>query len=140
MTATLTVEDGQVAVFVAVARCSAACVGIHAALRGTRNEALEPVRQGVAEHFGGSRRTPSGAATVLGADLIVEFRRPHRPQPLGKLATIARTTSRRLPASSAEPHCLSPGFALLEHPPEPLPPSGGRQASRRTRLGLADRD
>jgi putative transposase len=53
MTAALTVEDGQVAVFVAVDHCSATCVGIHAALHGTRHEALEPVRQGVAAHFGG---------------------------------------------------------------------------------------
>jgi transposase InsO family protein len=52
MTAALTVEDGQVAVFVAVDHCSATCVGIHAALHGTRHEALEPVRQGVTEHFG----------------------------------------------------------------------------------------
>jgi transposase InsO family protein len=28
-------------------------VGIHAAIRGTRFEALEPVRQGVRDHFGG---------------------------------------------------------------------------------------
>ena len=53
MTATLTVEHGQVAVFVAVDHCSAECVGIHAALRGTRHEALEPIRQGVVERFGG---------------------------------------------------------------------------------------
>jgi hypothetical protein len=32
MTAALTVEDGQVAVFVAVDHCSATCVGIHAAV------------------------------------------------------------------------------------------------------------
>jgi hypothetical protein len=43
MTAALTVEDGRVAVFVAVDRCSATCAGIHAALRGTRHEALKPV-------------------------------------------------------------------------------------------------
>ena len=52
MTATFTVEHGQVAVFVAVDHCSAECVGIHAALRGTRFEALEPIRQGVVERFG----------------------------------------------------------------------------------------
>ena len=52
MTAAFTVEHGQVAVFVAVDHCSAECVGTHAALHGTRHEALEPVRQGVAEHFG----------------------------------------------------------------------------------------
>ena len=51
MTAAYTVEHGQVAVFVAVDHCSAECVGIHAALHGTR-QALEPVRQGVAERFG----------------------------------------------------------------------------------------
>ena len=52
MTAAFTVEHGQVAVFVAVDHCSAECVGIHAARRGTRHEALEPIRQGVVERFG----------------------------------------------------------------------------------------
>jgi len=52
MTAAFTVEHGQVAVFVAIDHCSAECVGIHAALRGTRHEALEPLRQGVVERFG----------------------------------------------------------------------------------------
>src|ERR671916_257092 len=45
--------EGQAAVFVAVDHCSAECVGIHAALRATRFEALEPVRQGVRRCFGG---------------------------------------------------------------------------------------
>lgn len=52
MTAAFTTEHGQVAVFVAVDHCSAECVGLHAALRGTRHEALEPIRQGVVERFG----------------------------------------------------------------------------------------
>ena len=52
MTAALTTGHGQVAVFIAVDHCSAECVGIHAALHGTRHEALEPVRQGVKAHFG----------------------------------------------------------------------------------------
>ena len=52
LTTAYTVEQGQVAVFVAVDHCSAECVGLHAALRGTRFEALEPVRQGVVERFG----------------------------------------------------------------------------------------
>jgi hypothetical protein len=47
-----TLEQGQVAVFVAVDHASAECVGIHAALHGTRHEALEPIRQGAAERFG----------------------------------------------------------------------------------------
>jgi putative transposase len=44
--------EGQVAVFVAVDHCSAACVGLHAARRATRFEALEPIRQGVRRCFG----------------------------------------------------------------------------------------
>lgn len=51
LTTTIT-GQGQVAVFVAVDHHSAECVGIHAALRATRFEALEPLRQGVHRHFG----------------------------------------------------------------------------------------
>ena len=52
MTTTWTGE-GQTAVFVAIDHHSAGCVGLHAARRGTRFEALEPLRQGVRQHFGG---------------------------------------------------------------------------------------
>ena len=52
MTTTWTGE-GQAAVFVAIDHHSAECVGLHAARRGTRFEALEPLRQGVRQHFGG---------------------------------------------------------------------------------------
>ena len=62
MTAAFTTEHGQVAVFVAVDHCSAECTGIHAARRGTRHEALEPIRQGVVERFGG---VAEGAAQGL---------------------------------------------------------------------------
>ena len=51
LTTTITGE-GQAAVFVAVDHCSAECVGLHAARRATRFEALEPIRQGVRRHFG----------------------------------------------------------------------------------------
>jgi transposase InsO family protein len=51
-TATVTRADGQVTVFAAVDHCTAECVGIHAVKRATRFEALEPLRQGVKEHFG----------------------------------------------------------------------------------------
>jgi putative transposase len=51
MTTTWTAE-GQVVVFIAVDHHNAECVGIHAARRGTRFEALEPLRQGVRRHFG----------------------------------------------------------------------------------------
>ncbi len=44
--------EGQAAVFIAIDRRSAGCVGIHAALRADRFEALEPIRQGVRRRFG----------------------------------------------------------------------------------------
>jgi transposase InsO family protein len=53
MTTTVTTDEGQVCVFVAVDHCTAECIGIHASLSGNRFEALEPLRQGVHEHFGG---------------------------------------------------------------------------------------
>ena len=44
--------DRAACVFVAVDHCTAECIGLHAAKRGTRFEALEPIRQGVRERFG----------------------------------------------------------------------------------------
>ena len=44
--------SGTVTIFLAVDHCTAECIGIHAARRGTRHEALEPIRQGVRRHFG----------------------------------------------------------------------------------------
>ena len=58
-TMTATVEDGPVTVFVAVDHCTTECVGLHAAKKATRFEALEPVRQGVRDYCGGFR---AGAA------------------------------------------------------------------------------
>jgi putative transposase len=61
LTSTLTGE-GQASIFVMVDHCSAECIGIHAARRATRFEALEPIRQGVRACFGGSAE---GVATGL---------------------------------------------------------------------------
>ena len=53
MTATVTVAEGAAFVFVAVDHCATECIGLHAAKRGNRFEALEPIRQGIRERFGG---------------------------------------------------------------------------------------
>jgi putative transposase len=45
-------DEGVAAIFVAVDHGSTECVGLHAARRATRFEALEPIRQGVRERFG----------------------------------------------------------------------------------------
>ena len=46
-------DEGHATIFIAVDHCTQECIGIHAARRGTRFEALEPIRQGVRERFGG---------------------------------------------------------------------------------------
>jgi putative transposase len=51
MTTTVTTGEGQVCVFIAVDHCTAECIGVHASKSGNRFEALEPIRQGVREHF-----------------------------------------------------------------------------------------
>jgi putative transposase len=51
-TSTVTVQDGAVTVFVGVDHCTLEGIGIHAAKRATRFEALEPIRQGVRQQFG----------------------------------------------------------------------------------------
>jgi putative transposase len=48
-------DEGPATIFVAVDHFTAECIGIHAARRGTRFEALEPLRQGIREHFGAYR-------------------------------------------------------------------------------------
>jgi putative transposase len=52
-TAAVTLVDGAATIFAAIDHCTAECVGIHAAHHGDRFEALEPLRQGVRDHFGG---------------------------------------------------------------------------------------
>lgn len=52
-TSCLTTAEGAATIFVAVDHYTAECVGIHAAHRGARFEALEPLRQGLRVHFGG---------------------------------------------------------------------------------------
>jgi len=63
LTTTITGE-GQAAVFIAVDHCSAECVGIHAHARATRFQALEPIRQGVRQHFGGFAPAIAGGLAI----------------------------------------------------------------------------
>jgi transposase InsO family protein len=53
-----------VAVFIAVDHYSASCVGIHAAMRGTRFEALQPIRQGVRDCFGAIGKDVADGLTI----------------------------------------------------------------------------
>jgi transposase InsO family protein len=56
--------EGQAVVFIAVDHCSAECFGIHAHPRATRCQALEPIRQGVRQHFGGFAKAIARALAV----------------------------------------------------------------------------
>jgi transposase InsO family protein len=47
-----TTEEGSACIFLAVDHCTAECVGLHAAKRGTRSAALEPIRQASSASFG----------------------------------------------------------------------------------------
>jgi putative transposase len=63
LTATLTGE-GQAAIFVTVDHASTECLGIHAARRATRFEALEPLRQAVRFAFGAFGQGIAGGLTL----------------------------------------------------------------------------
>ena len=52
MTQTVTVAEARAHVFIAVDHCNGECIGIHADRSANRYQALEPIRQGVAKHFG----------------------------------------------------------------------------------------
>lgn len=52
-TETITLKEGRCAVFIGIDHCTGEITGIHAAKRATRWEALEPIRQGIRERFGG---------------------------------------------------------------------------------------
>ena len=57
MTQTVTTGEGRAYVFVAVDHCSGELVGTHASSSASRWKALEPIRQGVAKHFGAVEET-----------------------------------------------------------------------------------
>jgi hypothetical protein len=83
-TAAVTGIDGPATVSATIDHCTAECVGIHAARHGDRFEALEPLRQGVRDHFGaippavahmGSRSGTTTAASIS----LATFKRTHIP-------------------------------------------------------------
>ena len=68
--------EGTATVFIAVDHFTAECVGIHAARKGTRFEALEPLRQGVRRHFDGYREAVA-AGLALRHDHGSQFMSDH---------------------------------------------------------------
>jgi transposase InsO family protein len=64
MTTTVTLSEGNVSIFFAIDHCSLELVGIHAARRGTRFEALEPIRQGMRHSFGAFGKDVAAGLTL----------------------------------------------------------------------------
>jgi transposase InsO family protein len=64
-TATVTEADGTVTIFAAIDHCTAECIGIHAVKKATRFEALEPIRHGVKECFGGFSAAPPACGYAM---------------------------------------------------------------------------
>ena len=64
MTQTVTLAEGVAHVFVAVDHCNSECVGIHADKSANRFQALEPVRQGVRQHFGAIGKDVAAGLTL----------------------------------------------------------------------------
>jgi transposase InsO family protein len=69
-------DEGLATIFIAVDHYTAECVGIHAARRGTRFEALEPLRQGIQAHFG-PYQEESAAGLALRHDHGSQFMSDH---------------------------------------------------------------
>ena len=69
-------DEGSATIFIAVDHYTAECVGIHAAHRGTRFEALEPLQQGLAAHFG-AYREQGAAGLALRHDHGSQFMSDH---------------------------------------------------------------
>src|SRR6202162_3588145 len=97
-TLTVTIEEGQVTVFVAVDHCTTECVGLHAAKKATRFEALEPLRQGVRNYCGGFR---------AGAAAGIRNRHDHGSQYMSDdyQAEIAFLGDRESPSFVRQPEC-----------------------------------
>jgi hypothetical protein len=118
LTATFTGE-GQAAVFIAVDHCSAECVGIHAHARATRFEALEPIRQGVRQYFGGFDKAVARGLKVR-HDHGSQYMSDHFQKEIAFLGI--SWASRALPPSCA-------------HRKETAAPSGSSAHSRKTCSG-----
>ena len=52
MTTTLTLDDGNASIFAVIDHCTGECLSLHAALRGTRFEAITSMQEAVREAFG----------------------------------------------------------------------------------------
>ena len=105
-TAYLTTREGNATVFIAVDHCTQECAGIHAARPGTRFEALEPLRQGLRQHFGGYRAGVA-AGLSLRHDHGSQYMSDHFQRELRFLASARARRSWPRPRATAAPSASS---------------------------------
>ena len=122
LTTTITGE-GQAAVFIAIDHCSAECVGIHAAPRASRFEALEPIRQSLPPRRRGacvSISVASPRASHAASQSVTTTDRNTCPTRFRKSSNSSASKA-RLPSSG--------------RPRETAAPSASSERSRRTSCG-----
>ncbi len=95
-TQTFTFEQGTATIFAVVDHCTAECIGIHATLNGNRFEALEPIRQGLQEHFGGYEKAIAAGLTIR-HDHGSQFMSKHYQQELSFLGAASSPSFVREP-------------------------------------------
>ncbi|MFT5457761.1 MAG: putative transposase [Myxococcota bacterium] len=124
--------EGTATVFLLVDHCTSECLGVHAALRGTRFEALEPVRQAVRHSYGGY-----GSAVAVGTAL----RHDHGSQYMSRdfQAELWFLGVRSSPAFVAEPECNGVAERFVRTLKEQLQETGGPTMPRAVRPQLRSR-
>jgi transposase InsO family protein len=95
-TSTYTSEHGNVTVFAAIDHHTGECVGIHVAIIGNRFEALEPIRQGIREHFG-SYQKKSARGLILRHDHGSQYMSRHFQKEIKFLGAISSPSFVRQP-------------------------------------------
>ncbi len=106
-------HEGTATIFVAVDHCTAACVGSHAARRGTHFEALEPIRQAVRQGFDHTDRDVAASLSI---------RHDHGSQSMGHdvQAELKFLGIRSTPAFGAEPERNGVAERFIRTLKEPL--------------------
>ena len=119
LTSTLTGE-GQASIFVTVDHASSECLGIHAARRATRFEALEPLRQAVRFAFGTFGQGSAGGLKLRhdpmrGCGVPAPPQRAASSSPTTSNESLPFSGSRARPPSCANPRATAASSASSAH-------------------------
>jgi len=128
-------DEGVATVFIAVDHFTAECVGVHAARRGTRFGALEPLRQGIRQHFDGYREDIA-AVLALRHDHRSQFMSDHFQTELRFLGIASSRAFVREPEGNG---CAERFIRTLKEQLLWIKPFDSAEALRRALLAFKDR-